>query len=461
MSLRWRLTLWYAGLICFVIFGLVTISYKILSDSLNKEIDNTLVERANHVAEAVSVIPNRPIEGISEEATDEFRSPGVYLQILDTDGNIIAHSFNLGRQDLPISDIDQQRLLSGTSFYRTFEIEGQAVRLYHQPLTRDDSILGGVQVGQSLNGLETAQRQLLFSYSISGLAVFLIGSVGGWMIVYLGLQPIVHLSQAAREIVGAEDLRRRVESHSKTDEISTLAKTFNQMLDRLQSIFEGQHRFLAEVAHELRTPLSSMLGNVDLLVRYGDDPIRKSETTAALLRTGHHVARLLDDLLLLAQAEAGWNLQLSPLRLDDLFIEVYEEMQFFPTLNQTKLRFGRWESGIVMGDQDRLRQVFINLIDNAVKYTPTGGVILLELWLHDRQVQVKISSADSVVSSDEIQKVFEPFFRAKTHSANALGTGLGLSIVQWIVHEHNGQIVVDSSPNSGTSFTLSLPEYHG
>lgn len=460
MSLRWRLTLWYAGLICFVVLGFVLISYKILSESLQREIDNTLVERANHVADAVSVVPNRPIEGISEEVTDEFRSPGVYLQILDADGNIIAHSFNLGRQDMPISDIDQQRLLSGTSFYQTLDIEGQPVRLFHRPLRRNDMILGGVQVGQSLNGLETAQRQLLLSYSISGSVVLFFGIAVGWIIVYWGLQPIVRLSRIAQEIVVAEDLRRRVETHSRADEISTLATTFNQMLDRLQSLFEGQHRFLAEVAHELRTPLSSMLGNVDLLIRFGDDPYRKTETTSALRRTGRHVARLLDDLLLLAQAEAGWNLQLRPLRLDDLLIEVYEEMQILPTINHVKLQFRRWEPCMVMGDPDRLRQVLINLIDNAVKYTPIRSIVVLEIWSSDRQVYIRINSTNSIISPDEIQKVFEPFFRAKSHSATTLGTGLGLSIVQWIIHEHKGQILVNSSPESGTSFTLSLPEYH-
>lgn len=460
MSLRWRLILWYAGLICFVVLGLVTISYKILSDSLKKEIDNTLVERANHVADAVSVVPNRPIEGISEETSDEFRSPGVYLQILDTDGNIIAHSFNLGRQEMPISDIDQQRLLSGTSFYQTLDVEGQLVRLYHQPLSRDNMILGGVQVGQSLNGLETAQRQLLLSYTISGIVVLCFGTIGGWITVYFGLQPIARLSETAQEIIATEDLKRRVETHSGADEISKLEETFNQMLNRLQSLFESQQRFLAEVAHELRTPLSSMLGNVDLLIRYGDDPIRKSETTSALQRTGHHVSRLLNDLLLLAQAEAGWKLQLRPLRLDDLLIEVYEEMQFLSTSNQAKWQFGKWESGIVMGDTDRLRQVLINLIDNAVKYSSTKSIIVLELWSSDGQVYIRINSIDSDISTDEIQKVFKPFFRAKAHSATTLGSGLGLSIVQWIVHEHNGQIVVDSTPNSGTSFTLSLPEYY-
>lgn len=459
MSLRWRLTLWYAGLICFVILGLVAISYKILSDSLKKEIDNTLVERANHVADAVSVVPNRPIEGISEETTDEFRSPGVYLQILDANGNIIAHSFNLGQQDLPISDIDEQRLLSGTSFYQTLDIEGQLVRLYHQPLSRDNIILGGVQVGQSLRSLEIAQSQLLLSYSISGIVVVCFGVVGGWIIVYVGLQPITRLSETTQEIIAAEDLKRRVETYSGADEIRQLEKTFNQMLNRLQSLFESQQRFLAEVAHELRTPLSSMLGNVDLLIRYGDDPIRKSETTSALQRTGHHVSRLLDDLLLLAQAEAGWKLQLGPLRLDDLLIEVYEEMQFLSISNQANWQFGKWEPGIVIGDKDRLRQVLINLIDNAVKYTPTKSIIMFELWSSDRQVYFRINSIDSVISPDEIQKVFKPFFRAKAYSNSTLGSGLGLSIVQWIVHEHNGQIVVHSTPNSGTSFTLSLPKH--
>lgn len=458
MSLSWRLTLWYMGLTSFLVVGFMVVSYQTFSESLRGEIDRTLAERANHVVDAVSVIPNRPIEGISPEVTDEFRSPGVYLQILDTSGDVIAHSFNLGRLELPISEEDKQRLLSGETFYHTVEIEGQPVRLYHQPLRRNNTIFGGVHVGQSLTVLETALNQLFVNYAIGAGIVTILGLVGGWGIAYLGLCPVVRLKQTAQEIVRAEDLDRRVEVNSRNDEIGVLATTFNQMLDRLQTIFDGQKRFLAETAHELRTPLSSMLGNVDLLVRFGDNPIRKQETINALQRTGRHVSRLLDDLLLLAQAEAGWKLHLQPIAIDDLLLEVYEEMLLVSADIHSPLQLKRCDSALVMGDADRLRQVFINLIENAVKYSSPESVVVLEMWASEKCVWFTISNMGLTIAPEELQRIFEPFFRASNQKRPA-GVGLGLTIVEWIVRQHSGKIIVESSPECGTRVIVSLPEH--
>lgn len=456
IPLRWRLTLWHLGLTALGLLGFILISYRVLSDSLRAEVNNTLAERANHVADAVAVVPNRPIEGISQEATDEFRSPGIYVQLFNTEGVVVAHSFNLGAQQLPVPAADLNRALAGESFYAATEISGQPVQLFYRPIQRDGQIVGAAQVGQSLAGLETTLSRLRLIYAIGTALVLLFGWAGGWVFARLGLRPVARVTQTARDIVRAEDLSRRVAYSGPADEVGTLATTFNEMLDRLHILFESQRRFLAEAAHELRTPLASMLGNVDLLAAFGDDPARRQETIAALQRTGRHVARLLDDLLLLAQAEAGWHLSpLEPVALDDVLMEAYEAARL--TAGSVTLKVERCEPACVRGDPDRLRQVFTNLIDNAVKHSPPGSAITLNLRCEDGRAKASVKDCGPGIPLDALPHIFEPFFRVPS-GERLPGVGLGLAIVHWTVREHGGEVAVESAAGRGTIVSITLPE---
>lgn len=459
IPLRWRLTIWHLSLTALGLMGLILVSYQILSNTLRAEVDNTLAERARHVADAVAVIPNRPIEGVSQEATDEFRSPGVYVQIFNTEGVLVARSFNLGIQQMHAPAADLARVMNGESFYDSAEISGSPVQLYFHPIQRDNQIVGVILVGESMVGLESTLSRLRLIYAVGAASVLIFGLLGGWVLANWGLHPIAHMTQTARDIVSAEDLSHRVSYAGPADEVGALATTFNEMLTRLQTLFESQRRFLAEAAHELRTPLASMLGNVDLLTTFGDDPRRRSETLTALKRTGRHVSRLLDDLLLLAQAEAGWHLaSFEPLALDDLLMEVYEAA----VLNSEpiRLKIERCEPASVRGDPDRLRQVFLNLIDNALKYSPSGSPVSLSIWSEDRTVKVRIHDCGPGIPADVAKRIFDPFFRAPANGRLA-GAGLGLTIVHWIVKEHGGDVIIQSHPDTGTTVTLTLPRRTG
>ena len=455
IPLRWRLTVWHLSLTTLGLMGFVLVSYQILSNSLRAEVNNTLAERARHVADAVAIVPNRPIEGLSQEATDEFRSPGVYVQIFNAEGALVARSFNLGIQQIHAPASDLNRALNGESFYDSAEISGSPVQLYFQPIQRDGQIAGAILVGESLVGVESTLSRLRLIYAVGAASVALFGLLGGWILARLGLRPLVQVTQTARDIVSAEDLSHRVLYTGPADEVGALATTFNEMLTRLQSLFEGQRRFLAEAAHELRTPLASMLGNVDLLATFGDDSARRHETISALKRTGGHVSRLLDDLLLLAQAEAGWHLaSFEVVALDDLLIDIYESAML--TAGNVNLTLKRFEPASVRGDPNRLRQVFMNLIDNAVKYSLPGGDVTISLFNKNCNVHVTVSDHGSGIPEELIPLIFEPFFRAPT-GKRIPGAGLGLAIVSWIVREHGGDVNIQSESNKGTTVALTLP----
>jgi signal transduction histidine kinase len=425
---------------------------------MHREVDQILVERANHVTDAVMVVPNRPIEGISPEATDEFRTPGVYTQIFDPSGEVIARSFNLGLQNLPVEAATFQRVLKGESFFYTSDVVGQPVRLFFQPILRDSEIVGAVQVGQTLTSLELTLNQLKRVYQAGTAGLLVFSLISGIWLARSGLRPVVRVTQAAQKIVREEDLSHRVENPATEDEIGMLATTFNEMLERLQLLFEGQRRFLAEAAHELRTPLASMLGNIDLLTRYGDDPVRRMETEHALQRTGGHVARLLDDLLILAQTGTGWQLQLRPVAIHDVFLEAYTAAQ--PTAEEIIIQIENCQSAWVLGDPDRLRQVFTNLIDNALKYSKPKNLVQLELMKMGNRVKVQISDQGEGISSDAMDRIFDPFFREPNKTRHP-GSGLGLAITRWIVHQHHGEIAVESKTEQGTVVTLIFPAIEG
>lgn len=428
----------------------MVISYSTLSLSLQNEIDRTLGERANHVVDALAITPNRPIQGVSLGTTDEFTEPGVFLQILNADGEVVARSFNLGARVLPLPALSEMEMSAPS--YHTLRIDDQSVRLYYKLLIREGRIAGAVQVGQSLIGLEMTLSQLRLIYTVGAAAVLLFGLLTGRGVAHFGLKPVVQLTATARDIVRAEDLLRRMPAPQTKDEIAVLTATFNQMLDRLQSLFEGQRQFLAEVAHELRTPLSSMLGNVDLIVHYGEDAERRNETIKALQRTGRHVTRLLDDLLLLPQSQAGWHLQMRPVSIDDILIEVYEASI------DRKLQLQTCEPACVLGDPDRLRQVLMNLVDNAIKYSSSDSVITLDLWRQDQRIWTQVRNTGTGVSDENLSHIFEPYFRLNEH-ARQPGIGLGLTIVRWIIQEHGGEISFESSPENGVTVKFWLPEH--
>lgn len=455
MSLRWRLILWQVGLLAIVLLGFAFLSYRFLANGLAAETDRALQERAAHVLDAIQVVPNRNVEEVSAP-TDEFASPGIYVQVLTPDGHVVAHSYNLGQQRLPVASVLLQRALAEESFYTTEVVEGQQVRLYHRPILREERVVGVVQVGQSLQGLETTLGRLQTIYLAGITGALILGGLGSWLLVRLGLRPVTTIAQTAQRIAQFSDLRERLAYRGPQDEIGRLATTFNLMMTRLEGAFEVQRRFVADTAHELRTPLATILGNVDLLLRYGQTPHRRKQALSSIKREGERTSRLVADLLLLAQADAGQRLELRPIELDEILIEVYEQAQEFA--DGLHFVVDQCEPALILGDPDRLKQVLLNLIDNARKYTPPGGQIRLSLICEGDQAQLTVADTGSGIPPTDLPRIFERFYRVKGATQDGVrGTGLGLAIVKWIVEEHGGEICAQSQVGQGATFTIRLP----
>jgi signal transduction histidine kinase len=291
---------------------------------------------------------------------------------------------------------------------------------------------------------------MVISVTLAGLA--------GWLGTGQVLTPLEKVTLAAMNITNADDLSRRIPNPGKDkNEIGLLIDAFNQTLDRLEYLFNRQKRFMADVSHELRTPLTVIKGNVGLL-RMMKEP--DEESLASIETEVDRLTRMVGDLLLLAQAEAGkLELNLQPVELDTVLLEVLQQAKILAG-NRITIKLTEIDQIQITGDRDRLKQVFINLLANAVKYTPQGGTVYLAIKKVGDQAQTVIEDTGPGIPAKDLPHIFERFYRgdkARTRSADGSSFGLGLSIAYWIIKNHNGRIEVKSKEGSGTTFSVWLP----
>jgi len=227
------------------------------------------------------------------------------------------------------------------------------------------------------------------------------------------------------------------------------------MLDRLQRLFQGQQRFITDISHELRTPLAAIRGNLEVLQRGAQaDPALLQESLQDIEREVARLSRMVADLLALARADAGVHLERRPVELGPLLLEVYREARHLA--RGAEVRLGGEDEVQVEGDPDRLKQLLLNLVDNALKYTPPGGTVTLSLYREGSWVCLCVADTGPGIAAGDLPHLFERFYRGKGAGRRS-GMGLGLSIARWIAQEHGGQITVESREGQGSTFTLWLP----
>jgi signal transduction histidine kinase len=313
-------------------------------------------------------------------------------------------------------------------------------------------------VGTSLAKIDAIQKVLLYVLFIGAAVSMTIAGLASWISAKQALSPLKDATQTALQIIRADDLSRRIPYKGPpNDEVGQLIHSFNQTLSRLEKHFNTQRRFLADVGHELRTPLTVIKGNVELMRRLncGDD-----ESMTSIENEVDRLTRLVGDLLLLAQAESGkLPLITATVELDTLLLEVLNQMRVLAK-DRLDLRLGEIDQVIVCGDQDRLKQVLVNLIGNAIQYTPPGGEVIVGLGKENNKARLTISDNGPGIPAEDQPYIFERFYRgekSRTRLKDGKGFGLGLSIAYWIVRNHGGQIEVASREPQGTTFCVWLP----
>ena len=470
MSIRLRLTLWYSFVLALLLIILGVSIYSILSNNLRANIDVQLNDTAEQILAASRV---RAVSNILQvtvpDELDIFRASGVGALVLDLNRNIVSHSTNVSQFTQPF---DSEALsMTEPSVLRDINVGQTHLRVLTVQIAVRNQVVGHLQVAASLKSTDESLRQLGLSLLGGGVIGVLAAALVGAFLARQALRPIDRITQTALAIARAGDLDKRIPTPGPPDEVGRLTETFNLMLDRLEGLFRSQQRFVADISHELRTPLTTIRGNIDLLRRFGGaDPA----SLDAIRSESDRMIRLVGDLLLLAQADGGLPLRQEPVELDRLAAEVVRQVQVIAGDVNVTLE-DRVDGPLsLVGDPDRLRQLILNLVDNAIKYTRARGRVTVCVRREESWACLDVIDTGPGIPPEHLRPgpngeplIFERFYRVEKSRARvasptnggkrAGGTGLGLSIAYWIVQAHSGRIDVQSEIDKGTTFTVWLP----
>ena len=388
MSIRLRLTLWYT-LVLVVLLGVLGAGiYATLSNNLRLNIDTQLADTADRILSASRVRQFSNILGVDvPEELDIFRAPGVAVVVVDNDHQVVRKSRNVGTFNEPFDPAALALVTPQNTVTHDVTVGGAQVRVFSAPIAVGDQQVGYLQVAASLDDVNESLRQLGVLMLVGGGIGVLAAAIVGAFLARQALQPMDRITQTAAAIARARDLDRRVPQPGNADEIGRLAETFNFMLDRLDGLFKSQQRFVADISHELRTPLTTIRGNVDLLRRMGGaDPA----SLEAIREETDRMTRLVGDLLLLAQADAGLPMRREAVELDRVAGEMVKQVQVIAGAVDVVLQREVSEPLLVNGDPDRVRQLLLNLIDNAIKYTPPRGQVTVRIAREDNWARIDV-----------------------------------------------------------------------
>jgi len=459
VTIRLRVSLWYAALLALTFLLLASLLYYTLERELLLEVDRWLAPFGDHVLRSLDGQgdPSSPISA-PDSALAPFGSPGVFVELLDPNGKPIARSPMLGGKTVPVTDSAFASAWWGSTSSLTTALDGQRYRAMLRPIPGQDEPRGFILVVHSLQEEDATLARLRLLLLAGGSLGLLLAVAGGWLIVHRGLRPIEEITQTARAIALSKGFSRRLQVGRSRDEVGRLAITFNEMLASLEEAHVAQRRFVADASHELRSPLTSIRSNIDILRRALDAPREdRAEALADVASEIERMSRLTTDLLLLAKADAGHRIEMARVDLDGLLIEVCHQMQ--SRANGVRLETVPVTPTVVMGSETWLKQLFVILLDNALKYTPAGGTITMSLENDGNSAMARVRDTGMGIAAQDIPHIFTRFYRADPARArDEGGSGLGLSIARWIVEEHGGEMSVQSEQGKGSCFTVRLPQ---
>jgi signal transduction histidine kinase len=490
-SIRFRLTAWYATALILVIIALAISLHTLLVRALTADAQGRLENAAREVAEGISVAVEQSGSATDPSQLFQVQSPsfdsillsGLWFQVFDINRQV-AQVDSSGALSEPPPDLetafgDSNVFSVERNTFKTIEVGGEKSLVLVAPFRPEitESVYGPtagwVIVGEPLGSRDKIIEivdQILRIFGVTGVALAV---WGGWLIAGRALAPVGKITRTADMIAngeGAVSLSRRLDIPDTGDEISRLAATFNTMLDRIEAAFLSQRRFVGDASHELRTPLTSVRGNVDVLLRQlrSDRPIPRDdivEELGVVQRESARMGRLIEDMLVLARTDASSQaelLKLEPVSLDVLAAEAFRTAHQLAT-NQ-ELRLVASEPVTLVGDGDRLVQVMIILLDNAIRHTPARGVVELcvdqatDTSENRTCARIQVKDTGAGIAAEHVPHLFERFYRVEDARTRASGgTGLGLSIALAIVRGHQGWIDVDTAVGEGTTFTVWLP----
>jgi heavy metal sensor kinase len=477
-SIRGRLTLWYATalILSLAIFTVVlyfarrSATYQDLDQRIQSEADLSAGILAESYRARGSLVEQdtagRPV--LTAEVAAVLEVVPDFLLVTSRDGRLLfaspdarALTFGEFEQLNAIAQPPPGERAHTTGRYRVSP-NGPTLHYIVRAVPDAGDQFGAIFAGADTKSAELRLSQLLLTILIAFFAVVVPATlVGGWLAAR-ALEPVDRIITEVREITDGRSLHRRLAIPMTRDELGRLAETLNQMMTRLERSFAALRRFTADASHELKTPLTVVRAGVERAITRPGMPQEALAPLEETLQEVNRMTELLDSLLTLARADEGRaELHREPVDLREIVEEAGETGELLAEHAGVGMEIRLPPEPVVLAvDRSRVRQLALNLIENAVKYTPRGGQVSVELAGNDGRVTFTVADTGIGIAPGDLPHVFDRFWRAdsaRTRTSERAGTGLGLAICKWIAEAHGGTIEVQSRPGRGTTFTVGLP----
>lgn len=464
LGVRLQLMLWYTSVFAVLLFASGLFVYLDLETSLADSFDVSLKVQAQAIGDDVHwshgkiTLDDQAAElpGFSTKSKKQPVSPkeikdGQMVCLLDAQGHTVHETPAFSNLIVPGGNL--------TAPVSTTTREGDPVRLYTHRITDHGRLFAIVQVGQSLSDLHDTEKHIAKTLLKVGIIALFFSAIGSYLLTYRAFKPIDRLIQTAREIK-AGDLRKRVPVPRARDEVHALAVTLNEMISHLDEMFTRQRRFVADASHELRTPVAAIRSKTDVALLQIDLPDEYATVLLEINLETVRLSHLINDLLALARGDEGQTrFEREPVQLDSLAEMVAANAESLAEERQIDLRVHTCGPVTILGDEARLIQMIINLVDNAIIYTNPGGRVTLTVKSTRTHATLIVQDTGIGIAPEHLPHIFERFYRADpAHIRTERGSsGLGLSIVAWIIQAHKGTITVESQKGRGSTFVVALP----
>jgi heavy metal sensor kinase len=447
-SIQFRLTASYTAILALT-FALIGISVWIaLNHSIQVTADRELRSRLADVRRYFNSFSPDDLKHLEEEFREEslLGQSTANIRIYDANGRWLFHTPGTERwptENLLVANLPE----NGQA--RTIRVRHELIRVLSAPVR-----VGAVEIGLPIDEFQEVKLGFAWLLAIGSPTLLLLAWLGGYWMSGRALRPVDEISIAAARI-GANKLGERLPSTGADDALGRLSGVLNDMLSRLESAFQRITEFTADASHELRTPVAIIQTTAELMQTQPRTPEEHVRAWNRVTTETERTARLISDLLTLARADAGKSeLLLSQLDLSDIVRTASDEMQIMADAKGLALKVNPLVACELSGDADALRRAFCILLDNALKFTSSPGVITISM----APGNIHISDTGCGIAAEDIPRIFERFYRvSKDRSRKTGGTGLGLSIARWIIEEHGGRITVNSALGQGSTFTITFP----